>query len=175
MNVSGFKSVHVRVGDFSRENPNTREIAAVPILHEAFHINRGKSYDIAVLKLSEPVDKKLAIPLCRKKLIRDRLATCGMGTTDCEVVKLPSVLQEIMLQEVSEEQCRLSGFYPALQICTVTSQRVGGTCPGDSGGSVYSLSGTVFKGPKCIYGIISQSEKNGGSASLHTRVNYFLE
>ena len=181
------ESIHdfeVRFGEYDLESTDEplahvdREVENI-ITHPQYNDFEviSKGFDVALLKLSRPVQYSLHIlPICLPKddkLLLDIIAwTKGLGVSD--TYKNPTVLQEMSNNIISNDEC--SKIYndpplPNVMICHINRQdRRKTICNGDSGSPlvVKNEDGSYF-----LAGIISWSHYrcNGAFPSVSTRIS----
>ncbi len=133
--------------------------------------NNTLENDIAVLKLSAPAVHAQPAEMCQHNYSGTQLAACGLGTLFEGLYAIPEVLQEVKLEERSEQNCPLHSLNYTCQICASSSGLNRGICHGDSGGPLYPLVDGV---PLCIYGVASGAQ-HCGFGSGYTRVPFYVE
>ncbi len=145
----------VEVGDFTKSGDKREILVAHIAFHPDFVYVRGIGTDIAVLTLSESVDRRSVIGLCRGDFAMETTKTkidlvfCGMGKLSRNTKQYPKFLQEAQLREVGPDECEVNWpWNPRKQICTARYV----TTYGDSGNPLFPvLYGEAF----CLYGVQS--------------------
>ncbi len=165
--ILAVKSVIVEVGDFTRYGGSKQKISASATIHRDYDHFKYKN-DIAVVTLSEPVDRSRVISLCDRNYERSTLAVCGMGLVDVLFNSSPEFLQEAQLQEVGPSQCFARDWSQREQICAHSAQS--SACMGDSGGPLFPVSGGRSV---CVYGVVSFGDNKCRESSVYTRVSAY--
>ncbi|GFU43653.1 enteropeptidase [Nephila pilipes] len=128
------------VGNNLREGPDTRiqfsEVEAHP------NYGTGTEYDIAVLRISSPVQmgekiQSICLPESNQELEIDVLQAMGWGATSNTPGEPPKELMTTQLSAASQRSCRFFYAFSGITItekhlCVVSNRRTG-VCFGDSG------------------------------------------
>ncbi len=94
-----------------------------------------------------------------------------MGVWDVKADTVPSLLQEVRLQEMSKRRCYVKkGWDERIQICAGSPGRNKDSCVGDSGGPLFPL---TRRGPECVYGVVSYGDQYCLAGGIYTRVSAF--
>ena len=154
----------VFLADFTKPDwfSKMKGIKASFVIHEAYN-DPGTEiiFDIALVRLKRPVDRRSALRICEGNYMDSELAVCGLGQTSDTMDILPDVLQEVRMRELSKDTCslyirsegRAGRWDPSVQICANSEERDRNVCNGDSGGALFPL---LTNGKaKCVYGVAS--------------------
>ncbi|RWS17613.1 testisin-like protein [Dinothrombium tinctorium] len=173
----------VRVGEHNQKITETYEktYSVSRVFHYPWY--RGYDNDIALMKLSEPVEvNEYVSPICLPASTeieftdRECVAT-GWGKVDYNK-KGADILQKVKIQVFDNSDCH-NAYFPKFKIsirnwhlCAGTKEGGKGTCHGDSGGPLQCKMGNQWH----LAGITSFGSgcAKPGFPDVYTRVTHFL-
>ncbi|XP_015794793.1 serine protease 30 [Tetranychus urticae] len=174
----------VRVGEHNMKLTETHEktYSVTKLFHYPWY--RGYDNDIALMKLSEPVETNDHVsPICLPDdphfdFFDVECVATGWGKVDYNK-RAADVLQKVEIKVFDNEECQ-KAYFPKFKIsirhwhlCAGTKEGGKGTCHGDSGGPLqckvgnqWHLAGITSFGSGCA---------KPGFPDVYTRVTHFLE
>jgi len=185
-----YERIDVLVGDMSHpnyQNTVTNYSIIDHTVHPGYTGYTQQGYDLAIVKLNEPVSQKRVLPLCTsdENYQRYPIAVCGFGETAPENIHSdPPQLREAQIQDSNADMsCGIDKvFNKELQICmrSIPGRTPhSGPCEGDSGGPAFPLNDDDNTNePICLYGTVSFGATPYPTCdgdTVFNRVSYFRD
>ncbi|GJQ69475.1 hypothetical protein Trydic_g6582 [Trypoxylus dichotomus] len=156
----------------------SRKISNV-LKHGSYGVGGSFNNDIALLKLSEPLDfsglvKPVCLPTIGRSFTGHHGIVTGWGATEA-TGQVSNVLREVDVPILSNMECRNTGYGRRItdnMICAGYPQGLKDSCQGDSGGPMHIVNNSLYS----VVGIVSWGEgcAQANYPGVYTRVNRYL-
>ncbi|XP_075257593.1 chymotrypsinogen A-like [Convolutriloba macropyga] len=168
--LQGFtvQQASVVYGDFSDQSAQQKTVRVIRWFFPRSLSERNGifSSDVALLKLSRPIEKKFpSLEFCQLPVNPGTvLGSCGMGTTSTRKITTAKRLQETYFFE--EPYLTRKHSCPVGEICMKGVLDSSNTCYGDSGSPLYAFHCKTLT-PKCLYGVAIYAKRKNSTSDEH--------